>query len=211
MFELLLAALWAGCFLLCLEPVLEAGVTEVLSTAFSEVGIMKNSSADITVESLRHWTSKLEVIATKLSLIRDICYSHSDLEWRSVRLMSKKHNTKTQQNILRHYPIPIPLFFYSLWTVLERFSYQCCPPNCGWVCPCYWLTLILHQQNLFHILTNITNSTSSGHHLCMLISYHLFHTYFSPSYDDSFRRLHGETSKSSFLKEDKTGGWLGMQ
>ena len=53
-FELLLAALWAGCFLLCLEPVLKAGVTEVLSTTFSEVGITKNSSADITVESSRH-------------------------------------------------------------------------------------------------------------------------------------------------------------
>ena len=78
--ELLFAAFWAGCFLLCLEPVVEAGLTEVLSTAFSEVGIMKNSSADITVEPLRHRVSKLEVITTKLSLVRDICYCHFDLE-----------------------------------------------------------------------------------------------------------------------------------
>ena len=59
---------------------LEAGHTEVLSTAFSEVGIMKNSSADITVESLRHGVSELEVVATKLSFVRDICNSHFDLE-----------------------------------------------------------------------------------------------------------------------------------
>ena len=74
-----MAAVRAGIFLF-LEPVLEAGLTEVLSTAFSEVGITKNFGADAAVELLRYWLGEGEVIATILSLGRDICYSHSDLK-----------------------------------------------------------------------------------------------------------------------------------
>ena len=89
MFELyiLLAAAWAGGPLLFSEPVLEAGLTEVVSTAFSEVGYAKNFGADTTAKSFRYWHGKAEVIATILSLGRgtcyrstSVCYSHSYLE-----------------------------------------------------------------------------------------------------------------------------------
>ena len=79
-------AVWACCLLLLFEPVLEAGLTEVLSTAFREVRVMKNFGADTAVELLRHWLGESEVIATILSLVRDICYSHSDLEFSVVKL-----------------------------------------------------------------------------------------------------------------------------
>jgi len=52
MIEVLFTAVWAGCLLL-LEPVLEAGLTEVLSTADSEVRVMENLCADITMEFFR--------------------------------------------------------------------------------------------------------------------------------------------------------------
>ena len=50
--EVFMAAVRARIFLF-LEPVLEAGLTEVLSTAFSEVRITKNFGADTAVEFLR--------------------------------------------------------------------------------------------------------------------------------------------------------------
>ena len=81
-----MAAVWAGCLLLLFEPVLKAGLTEVLSTAFREVRVMKNFGADTAVELLRHWLGEGEVIATILSLGRHICYSHSDLEFSVVKL-----------------------------------------------------------------------------------------------------------------------------
>ena len=52
MIEVLLAAVWA-CFLLLLEPVLEAGLTKVLSTAECEVRVMENLGADIATEPVR--------------------------------------------------------------------------------------------------------------------------------------------------------------
>ena len=52
MIEVLLAAVWA-CFLLLLEPVLEAGLTEVLSTADGEVRVTENLGADIATEPVR--------------------------------------------------------------------------------------------------------------------------------------------------------------
>ena len=69
-----------------LEPVIEARLTEVLSTAFSEVRVSKNFGADTALKSFRHWFSEVEVIATKLSLSRDTCCRcdpacHSDLEY----------------------------------------------------------------------------------------------------------------------------------
>ena len=73
--EVLLAAVWACCLLL-LEPVLEAGLTEVLSTAASEVRVTENFGADIAVEPVRDWLSECEVISTVLSLVRDVCYCH---------------------------------------------------------------------------------------------------------------------------------------
>ena len=85
-FELyiLLAAAWAGGPLLFPEPVLEAELTKVLSTAFSEVRYTKNFGADTAVKSFGYWLSKPEVIATILSLGRgtcchstSVCYSHS--------------------------------------------------------------------------------------------------------------------------------------
>ena len=54
MIEVLFAAVWACCLLL-LEPVLEAGLTEVLSTADGEVRVMENLGADIAVEPVRDW------------------------------------------------------------------------------------------------------------------------------------------------------------
>jgi len=52
MVEVLVAAVWACCLLL-LEPVLEAGLTELLSTAASEVRVMENLRADIAAELFR--------------------------------------------------------------------------------------------------------------------------------------------------------------
>ena len=84
--EVVMATVWAGIFLF-LEPVLEAGFTEVLSTAFSEVRVTKNFGADTAAKSFGYWLGKPEVIATILSLGRgtcchstSVCYSHSYLE-----------------------------------------------------------------------------------------------------------------------------------
>ena len=52
--EVLLVAVWT-CSLLLLEPVLEARLTDVLSTADSEVRVMENLGADIAVEPVRDW------------------------------------------------------------------------------------------------------------------------------------------------------------
>jgi len=52
--EVLFAAVWAGCLLL-LEPVLEAGLTEVLSTAECEVRVAENLRADTAMEFFRDW------------------------------------------------------------------------------------------------------------------------------------------------------------
>ena len=54
MVEVHLAAVWACCLLL-LEPVPEAGLTEVLSTAASEVRVTENFGADIAIEPVRDW------------------------------------------------------------------------------------------------------------------------------------------------------------
>ena len=54
MIEVLFTAVWAGCLLL-LGPVLEAGLTEVLSTAASEMRVTENLGADIAVEPVRDW------------------------------------------------------------------------------------------------------------------------------------------------------------
>jgi len=82
MVEVLFTAVWA-CLLL-LEPVLEAGLTEVLSTALSEVRVTENLGADIASESVRDWLSEFEVISTILILVRDVCYCHFEF----VRLKS---------------------------------------------------------------------------------------------------------------------------
>ena len=68
-----MATVWTGCLLLFSEPVLEAGLTVVLSTAASEVRVMKNLSADTAVEFLRYWLGEGKVIATILSLVRGTC------------------------------------------------------------------------------------------------------------------------------------------
>ena len=73
--EVLLTAVWACCLLL-LEPVLEAGLTEVLSTADSEMRVTENLGADIAIEPVRDWLGECEVISTILSLVRDVCYCH---------------------------------------------------------------------------------------------------------------------------------------
>ena len=52
MVEVLVAAVWACCLLL-LEPVPEAGLTEVLSTAASEVRVMENLRGDIAQEAFQ--------------------------------------------------------------------------------------------------------------------------------------------------------------
>ena len=43
--EVVMATVWT-CYLLLLEPVLEARLTEILPTAFSEVRVTKNFGAD---------------------------------------------------------------------------------------------------------------------------------------------------------------------
>jgi len=73
--EVLFTAVWACCLLL-LEPVLEAGLTEVLSTAASEVRVTENLCADIAIEPVRDWLGEYQVISTILSLVRDVCYCH---------------------------------------------------------------------------------------------------------------------------------------
>ena len=74
--EVVVAAVWAGCLLLFSEPILEAGLTVVLSTAASEVRVTKNFGADTAVELFGYWVGEFQVIATILSLVRNICYSH---------------------------------------------------------------------------------------------------------------------------------------
>jgi len=73
--EVLFTAVRACCLLL-LEPVLEAGLTEVLSTADGEMRVMENLRADIAIEPVRDWLGECEVISTVLSLVRDVCYCH---------------------------------------------------------------------------------------------------------------------------------------
>ena len=68
--EMVMPTVWACCVLL-LEPVLEARLTEILSTAFSEVRVAKNLGADNTLQSIGYWFGEGEVIATILSLVRD--------------------------------------------------------------------------------------------------------------------------------------------
>jgi len=67
-----------------LEPVLEAGLTEVLSTAASEMRVTENLGADVAVEPFRDWLGECEVVSTILSLDRDVFYCHFE----SVRLKS---------------------------------------------------------------------------------------------------------------------------
>ena len=54
MIEVLFTAVWAGCLLL-LGPVLEAGLTDVLSTAECEVRVAENLCADTAMEFFRDW------------------------------------------------------------------------------------------------------------------------------------------------------------
>ena len=65
-----MATVWTCCVLL-FEPVLEARLTEVLSTAFSEVRVTKNFGADSALQSIGYWSGEGKVIATILSLLRD--------------------------------------------------------------------------------------------------------------------------------------------
>ena len=83
MVEVLVAAVWACCLLL-LEPVLEAGLAEVLSTTDSEVRVTENLCADIAIVPVRDWLGECEIISTILSLVRDVCYCHFEF----VRLKS---------------------------------------------------------------------------------------------------------------------------
>ena len=78
-----MAAVWACCLLL-LEPVVEAGLAEVLSTAASEVRVTENLCADIAIELVRDWLGECQVVSAVLSLDRDICYCHFEF----VRLKS---------------------------------------------------------------------------------------------------------------------------
>jgi len=55
-----------ACCLLLLEPVLEAGLREVLSTAECEVRIVENLGTDIAVEPVRDWLGECEVVSTIL-------------------------------------------------------------------------------------------------------------------------------------------------
>ena len=68
-----MATVWASCLLLFSEPVLEAGLTVVLSTAASEVRITKNFGADSAIELFWYRFDELQVIATYLNIM----YSHS--------------------------------------------------------------------------------------------------------------------------------------
>jgi len=81
--EILFTAVWACCLLL-LEPVLEAGLTEVLSTADGELRVTENLRADTAIEPVRDWLGECEVVSTILSLVRDVCYCHLEF----VRLKS---------------------------------------------------------------------------------------------------------------------------
>ena len=78
MVEILLAAVWACCLLL--EPILEAGLTEVLSTAASEVRVAENLCADTAAEPVRDWLGECQVVSTALRLVRDVCYCHLEAE-----------------------------------------------------------------------------------------------------------------------------------
>ena len=73
-----MAAVWAGCLLLFSEPILEAGLTEMLSTAASEVRVTKNFGTDTAVELFGYRFDELKVVATYLNIM----YSHSDPESR---------------------------------------------------------------------------------------------------------------------------------
>ena len=66
-------------FLLFSEPVIEAELTDVLSTAASGTTVTKNIFADTAVKLFRYWLDKSEGIATILCSVSDICYNHSDL------------------------------------------------------------------------------------------------------------------------------------
>ena len=104
MIEVLFAAVWACCLLL-LEPVLEAGLTEVLSTANGEVRVTENLCADTAMQFFRDWLGECEVVSTILSLVRDVCYCHFE----SVRL--KRLCVGVERMIMikwRHSQIPIP-------------------------------------------------------------------------------------------------------
>ena len=68
--EVVAEAVWARCFLF--EPMLEAGLTKILPTAFCEVRVTKNFVADTAVELSRYWLGECEIIA--------IISSHFDLE-----------------------------------------------------------------------------------------------------------------------------------
>ena len=73
-----MATVRAGYLFLLSEPVLEAGLTVVLSTAASEVRVTKNFGADTAVELFGYRFGELKVVATYLNIM----YSHSDLESR---------------------------------------------------------------------------------------------------------------------------------
>ena len=73
MVEVVMATVRASCLLLFSEPVLEAGLTVVLSTAASEVRITKNFGADTAVEFLRYRLGEGKVIATIVNLVRGTC------------------------------------------------------------------------------------------------------------------------------------------
>ena len=79
MVKVLLAAMWAGCLLLLLEPVIKAGLTEVLSTAASKVRITKNFGTDTAVKLFKYWLGEVEVVPAIPSLVSGTCYSHSTI------------------------------------------------------------------------------------------------------------------------------------
>ena len=71
------------------KPMLEAGLSYRSSVHSIPRGeVMKNFGADSAVELLRHWLGEGEVIDTIVSLGIDICYSHSDLEFSAVKLLT---------------------------------------------------------------------------------------------------------------------------
>ena len=84
--EVLLAADWAGCLLL-LKPLLDAGLTEVVSTALGEVRVAENPCAYIAIEPFRDWPGKGVVISAELNLVRDDWCCHFEFE----RLKSVVH------------------------------------------------------------------------------------------------------------------------
>jgi len=91
--EVLFVAVRACCLLL-LEPVLEAGLTEVLSTADGEVRVTENLGADTAMQFFRDWLGEFEVVSAILSLVRDVCYCHFE----SVRLKSVVRRGRKNDN-----------------------------------------------------------------------------------------------------------------